>query len=229
MTEYVVTPPPVTSVAVAGTKARFPVRRVFCVGANYVAHAKEMGRDPSREPPFFFLKPADAVLDAGGNIPYPPDTTNFHYEIELVVAIGKGGTNIPPEKSREHIYGYSVGIDLTRRDLQLHAREKGRPWDWGKGFDLSGPTGPIFPVSAKGHIDKGRIWLAVNGAIKQDSDIAALIWSTEDIISFISRSMDLKEGDLIFTGTPAGVGPIVKGDHVTAGIEGLDEIEIRIV
>lgn len=228
MTDYVLPPPPQPSVAVAGESARFPVRRIFCVGRNYAAHAREMGKDPDREPPFFFLKPADAVTDSGVTIPYPPETKNFHYEIELVVAIGRGGVNIPREEALGHVFGYAVGIDLTRRDLQFAARDLGRPWDWGKGFDLSAPVAPLHRVRNNVHPQEGRIWLAVNGAVKQDAHLSELIWPVADIIAIASRSMELKAGDLIMTGTPAGVGAIVPGDEVTGGIDGLGTIAITI-
>ena len=226
--KYVLAPPPVASVAVAGTDDRFPVRRIFCVGRNYAAHAREMGRDPDREPPFLFMKPADAVVDDGSTIPYPPQTSNFHYEIELVVAIAVGGTDIPVETALEHIYGYGIGIDLTRRDLQLQARDLGRPWDWGKGFDHSAPVAPLLPVQLSGHPASDRIWLAVNGAVKQQATLAEMIWSVPEIIAFISQSMTLKPGDLIMTGTPAGVGPVVPGDVITGGIDSLGEIRLAI-
>lgn len=228
MTEFVIPPLPVPSVAVAGTPARCPVRRLFCVGRNYAAHAREMGRDPDREPPFFFLKPADTVVDDGSSVPYPPETKNLQHEIELVVAIGKGGRDLPASQALEHVFGYAVGLDLTRRDLQLAARELGRPWDWGKGFDHSAPIGPVHPVAEVGHPARGRIWLAVNGAVKQDSDIDKLIWSVPEVIAFASRSMELKAGDLIMTGTPEGVGPVERGEAVTGGIEALGEIEISV-
>ena len=228
MPGYVLPAPPVASVAVAGTASRFPVRRIICVGRNYAAHAREMGRDPDREPPFFFLKPADTVVDDGATVPYPPETSNFHYEIELIVAIGKAGTDIPKDQALEHVYGYGVGIDLTRRDLQLQAREQGRPWDWGKGFDRSAPIAPLHPVSEVGHPSAGRIWLAVDGKVKQDSDIAKLIWPVDDIIAIASRSMELRPGDLIMTGTPEGVGPVQRGETMTGGIDGLGEIKISV-
>lgn len=228
MTEFVVPPPPVPSVAVAGTPARFPVRRLFCVGRNYAAHAREMGRDPDREPPFFFLKPADTVMDDGSTVPYPPETRNLQHEIELVVAIGKDGRDIPVGQALEHVFGYAVGIDLTRRDLQMAARELGRPWDWGKGFDHSAPMGAVHPVAQVGHPAKGRIWLAVDGEVKQDSDLAKLIWPVPEVIAFASRSMALKAGDLIMTGTPEGVGPIDRGQVITGGIEALGEIRISV-
>jgi len=228
MKDFVIPPPPVSSVAVSGTKARFPVRRIICVGRNYAAHAREMGRDPDREPPFFFLKPADTVVDNDAIVPYPPQTNNFHYEIELIVAIGKAGNAIPVDEALEHVFGYGVGIDLTRRDLQLQAREQGRPWDWGKGFDLSAPIAPLHPVEEVGHPSAGRIWLAVDGQVKQDSDISKLIWPVADIISIASGSMELKPGDLIMTGTPEGVGPVKRGEVMTGGIEGLGEIRITV-
>ena len=229
MSDFVIPAPAQPSVAVAGQSARFPVRRIYCVGRNYAAHAREMGKDPDREPPFFFQKPSDAVTDTGVEIAYPPETENFHYEIELVVAIGAEGFNVSPEQALDLVYGYAVGIDLTRRDQQFKARDAGRPWDWGKGFDQSAPCAPLHTVADVGHIEKGRIWLSVNGQVKQDQDIADLIWSTRDVISIISKSMVLKPGDLIYTGTPAGVGAIVKGDKVKGGVDGLGEVDITIV
>jgi fumarylpyruvate hydrolase len=229
MTAYVLPPPPVSSVAVAGSDERFPVRRIICVGRNYEAHAREMGKDPSRDKPFFFMKPADALMENGSAVPYPPLTSNLHYEIELVLAIGKGGTDIPEDKALEHVWGYGVGIDMTRRDLQNLAKENGHPWEWGKAFDHSAPMAPLHPVSRVGHVDKGRIWLAVNGTVKQDQDVADLIWSVPEIISICSRSLALKAGDLIMTGTPSGVGAVKPGDRITGGVAGLGEIEVSIV
>jgi fumarylpyruvate hydrolase len=228
VSEFAFTPPEISSVAIVGESERFPVRRIFCVGRNYAAHAREMGRDPDREPPFFFTKPADTVVDSGAIIPYPPQTNNFHYEIELAVGIGKGGTEIPTGKALGHVWGYGVGIDLTRRDLQLDAREKGRPWDWGKAFDLSAPCAPLRRAGNIGHPSSGRIWLAVNGVVKQNAGLGDLIWSVPDIVAILSQSMTLQPGDLIMTGTPAGVGAIVPGDIVTGGIEGLGDIVITI-
>jgi len=229
---YVFEPAPRASVAVAGEAARFPVRRIFCVGRNYAAHAREMGKDPDREPPFFFTKPADAVVDAGANagaeIPYPPETQNLHHEIELTVAIGKGGTDIPVEQALDHVFGYAASIDLTRRDLQFAARDKGRPWDWGKAFDNSAPIAPIHRVAEVGHPSRGRIWLSVDGDIRQDGDLDELIWPVPDVISILSRSMALKAGDLIMTGTPAGVGAIEPGQHVRGGVAGLGDVAITI-
>ncbi|ABL68289.1 fumarylacetoacetate hydrolase family protein [Paracoccus denitrificans] len=229
MTDFAFPPPAPASLAIEGSETRFPVRRIFCVGRNYAAHAREMGKDPDRDPPFFFTKPADAVVDTGAAIPYPPQTADFHYEIELIVAIGQDGANVSVEGARELIWGYGVGIDLTRRDLQLQARDMGRPWDWGKAFDLSAPIAPLHPVAQVGHPEQGRIWLAVNGAVKQDADIAELIWDVPEIVSTLSHSMVLRRGDIIMTGTPAGVGAIVPGDHVTGGIDGLGEIAIDIL
>jgi fumarylpyruvate hydrolase len=228
MTEYVFAPAPPATVAVEATGARFPVRRIFCVGRNYAAHTREMGRDPAREKPFFFAKPADAVVDDGSTVPYPPETQNLHYEIELVVAIGKQGFNVPRERAEDLIYGYAVGIDLTRRDLQFDARDNGRPWDWGKGFDNSAPIAAIKSVAKTGHPTSARIWLAVNGETKQDSNISELIWSVPDLVAAISRSMVLKPGDLVMTGTPAGVSAIKPGDVVTGGIDGIGTIRITI-
>ncbi|MCK1513117.1 fumarylacetoacetate hydrolase family protein [Bradyrhizobium sp. 190] len=228
MTDYVFAPPAISSVAVEGEQARFPVRRIFCVGRNYAAHVREMGKDPDREPPFFFTKPADAVVDSGAVVPYPPETSNFHYEIELVVAIDREGFDLAPADALNYVFGYGVGIDLTRRDLQFEARDKGRPWDWGKAFDLSAPIAPLRRVSAVSHLSAGRIWLAVNESLKQDADLKELVWSVPEIISILSRSMVLRPGDLIMTGTPAGVGAIVANDKVTGGIDGLGKIEITI-
>ncbi len=228
MADLVIAAPPTSTLAVHGTEARFPVRRIFCVGRNYAAHAREMGRDPDCEPPFFFLKPADAAIDDRSEIPYPPLTNALHHEIELVVAIGRGGADIDADRALDHVYGYAVGLDLTRRDLQDAAKELGRPWDWAKGFDHSAPVAPIRPVSSTEHPASGRIWLAVDGEIRQDADLSDMIWSVSDIIAIASRSMQLRPGDLIMTGTPSGVGAIGRGQHVTGGIDGLGEIGIVV-
>lgn len=228
MSMFEFTPPTPASLAIHDSENRFPVRRIFCVGRNYAAHAREMGKDPDREPPFFFTKPADAVADSGSIIPYPPETQDFHYEIELIVAIGEDCTYVAHENALDVVWGYGVGIDLTRRDLQLAARDKGRPWDWGKAFDLSAPIAPLRRATTVGHPTAGRIWLAVNGTVRQEADIADLIWDVPEIISILSRSMALKRGDIIMTGTPAGVGAIVPGDKVTGGIDGLGAIAIEI-
>lgn len=228
MTEFVIQPAPQASVAVAGSQARFPIRRVFCVGRNYAAHAREMGKDPDREPPFFFTKPADAVVPAEGTVAYPPLTENLHHEIELVVAIGKGGANVTPAQALDLVWGYAVGVDLTRRDLQDVAKKMSRPWDWSKAFDASGPCGPLHPVSAVGHPAKGAIWLKVNGEPRQQGDLDELIWPVADVIAYISESMTLAPGDVIFTGTPAGVGALNPGDVVTGGVDGLGEIAFTV-
>lgn len=221
---YVFPPKAPATVAVANSNDRIPVRRIFCVGRNYAAHAKEMGKGPDRDPPFFFTKPADAVVETGKTGAYPPDTENFHYEAELVAVIGTGGNNIAQEDSLTHVWGYAVGNDLTRRDLQLKAREQGRPWDWGKAFDRSAVIGPVHPVSKVGHPDKGAITLNINGETRQDADLSELIWSVPEIISILSHSIALEPGDLIMTGTPAGVGAMVPGDICTVSIDGLGSI-----
>jgi len=228
LVNFVISPPEPASVAISGSSQRFPVRRIFCVGRNYAAHAREMGKDPDREPPFFFGKPADSVVDSGTTIPYPPLTGDLHHEIELVVAIAKGGSNIAAADALDHVWGYGVGIDLTRRDLQDAAKKLGRPWDWGKGFDRAAPCGPLVSVSDIGHPDKGRVWLAVNGETRQQGDLSELIWSIPEVIAICSESMELKAGDLIYTGTPAGVGAVKPGDRMTGGVDGVGEIEISI-
>lgn len=231
-TSFVFDASPQPSVAVVATDARFPVRRIFCVGQNYADHVAEMGGDASKPAPFFFCKPADAIVNARVgdtvSIPYPTQTKNLHHEIELVVAIGKAGASISAKDALGHVFGYAVGVDLTRRDLQAAAKEKGRPWDTAKGFDNSAPIAPITRVQDYDHPTKANIWLKVNDEKRQDSDISHMIWAAPDIIAFLSQSFALKAGDLIFTGTPSGVGPIVKGDHVTGGVAGLTGIEFTI-
>lgn len=225
---FVFPPQPIPSVAVDGEDARFPVRRVFCVGRNYAAHAREMGRDPDREAPFFFTKPSDAVVAGGTIVPYPPLTKNLHHEAELVVAIGREGFRVAEETALDHVYGYAAGNDLTRRDLQFEAREAGRPWDWAKAFDNSAVCGTIRRVAATGHLSAGRIRLEVNGTVRQDADLAEMIWSVPEIVSILSHSVRIRPGDLVFTGTPAGVGPLVPGDVCSVVIDGLDPVSISI-
>ncbi|MBX2838646.1 MAG: fumarylacetoacetate hydrolase family protein [Gammaproteobacteria bacterium] len=225
---FVIDPIKTPSVAVAQRSERFPVRRIMCVGRNYAAHAREMGKDPDREPPFFFSKPADSVVDDGSTIVYPPQTNNFQYEAELIVAIGSTATCVPETRALDHIWGYGIGNDLTRRDLQLAARDKGRPWDLGKGFDHSAVIGPIHPVKNVGHLQEGRISLSVNGDIKQEGNLNELIWSVPEIISILSETITLVPGDLIMTGTPAGVGPLQPGDVCTVEIEGLGTLTTHI-
>jgi len=228
MTDYVIPQPPTASVAIAGDSRRFPIRRVFCVGRNYSDHAREMGHDPDREPPFFFAKPADAVVPAEGQVAYPPLTADLHHEVELVVAIGEGGVDIEPGNALAHVWGYGVGLDLTRRDLQAEAKKLGRPWDFAKGFDESAPCTPLIPASTLGHPDRGAIWLQVNGQERQRGNLSDQIWAVPDIISYLSRAVALQPGDLIYTGTPAGVGALQRGDQVNAGIDGIGEFELRI-
>ena len=217
------------TVAIAGSTALFPVRRIFCVGKNYADHAREMGGDPEREPPFFFSKPADAVIAGDAEIPFPPRTGNLHHEIELVVAIGKAGAEIEAGKALEHVFGYAVGNDLTRRDLQNDAKAAGRPWDMAKGFDRSAVISSIGRVDTVGHPEHARIWLSVNGKVRQDGDIDAMIWPVASIIAELSTYVTLKPGDLIYTGTPAGVGPIRRGDLVEGGIDGIGAISNRFI
>lgn len=217
-----------TTLPVVGSGDGFPVRRIFCVGRNYAAHAREMGHDPDREPPFFFTKPADAVVPSGATIPYPVRTSDLHYEIELVVALSKGGVDIPEASALDHVYGYGVGIDLTRRDLQGEAKKMGRPWDMGKGFDNSAPMTALTPASAIGHPAKGEIWLKVNGETRQKGDLAQQIWNVQETISYLSGLVTLYPGDLIMTGTPEGVGPVVSGDRLVGGIDGLSELTVAI-
>ncbi|MFZ1376114.1 MAG: fumarylacetoacetate hydrolase family protein [Geothrix sp.] len=224
--EAVIPVPAVPALPIEGTSRVFPVRRIYCIGRNYADHAREMGMDPEREPPFFFGKPHDTVVPGGGDIAYPPLTSNLHYEVELVVALATGGRDIMAAEALAHVYGYAVGIDLTRRDLQAKAKDKGQPWDSAKGFDQSAPVSRILPVAAAGHFGRGAIWLTVNGVEKQRGDLSQMIWSVPEVIAHVSRFVALAPGDLLFTGTPSGVGPIVRGDRVRCGIEGLGELEI---
>ncbi|OZI23583.1 5-carboxymethyl-2-hydroxymuconate isomerase [Bordetella genomosp. 9] len=230
--DYVLPPQPAMAVPVAGTSALFPVRRVYCVGRNYAEHAKEMGFT-GREDPFFFCKPADAIIAVRdgetGKMPYPSKTSNLHYEMELVVAIGKAGKDIPVEKANEHIWGYALGLDMTRRDLQGEAKKLGRPWEVGKAFDQSAPLGPIHPVAKTGIMEKADIWLDVNGTRKQGSNISELIWNIPESIAYLSGLFELQPGDLIFTGTPEGVGAVVKNDLMVGGVAGLGELRVQVV
>jgi len=220
---------PLAALAVKGSAESFAVRRIYCVGRNYADHVREMGGDPSREAPFFFAKPADALVPNGGDVPYPPRTSNLHHEVELVVAIGEGGSAIPTTSALTHVAGYAVGNDLTRRDLQSQQREKGLPWEISKGFDHSAPMTALHPVALVGHPDRARIWLDVNGTLRQDATLDQMVWSVPEIIAELSTFFRLERGDLIFTGTPAGIGALVPGDAVRAGIQGFDELHHRIV
>lgn len=228
MSSYVITAPAQPSLAVAGSSERFPIRRVFCVGRNYGAHAREMGSDPSREPPFFFTKPADAVVPASGAVPYPPATQDLHHEVELVVALGTGGADIDPLEAMSLVWGYGVGLDLTRRDLQAVAKEAGRPWDMAKGFDASAPCSPLIPAATLGHPRDARIWLEVNGVLRQEGKLDEMIWPIADVISHLSRLVGLAPGDLIYTGTPAGVAALKRGDQVRGGVDGVTEFALSI-
>jgi len=229
--DYLFSPPAPVSVPVVGHAARFPVHRIYCVGRNYEEHAKEMGFT-GREPPFFFLKPADAlvVVNAGetGSIPYPSLTQNLHHEIELVVAIGKGGRHIAAKDAKSHIYGYAVGLDMTRRDLQNEMKKQGRPWCIGKGFDHSAPIGPITPVGQAGEVDHAAISLLVNGEPRQSSHISKLIWNVAETIEHLSAAWELQPGDLIYTGTPEGVAAVVSGDTMLGAIDGLGQLSVRV-
>lgn len=220
-------PPPVLS-GIAGSSKKFPVRRVFCVGRNYAEHAREMGRDPDREPPFFFTKWAETVVGPGTTIAYPTETRNFHYEGELVVAMGEHGRNVEAERALEHVFGYATGLDMTRRDLQLDARAKARPWDVGKNVEQSSPLGLIHPASECGHVHSGALRLSVNGVIRQQADLRDLTWSVPEVIAFLSKYYALEPGDLIFTGTPAGVGPVLPGDEIRVHIDGLTDLAVTI-
>ena len=227
MTDFAFPPPAAPSAAISGSTQRFPIHRIYCVGRNYAEHVREMGGDTEREAPVFFTKPPDAVTANDAAIPYPARTSNLHHEIELVIAIGRGGRDIQKDRALEHVFGYAVGNDLTRRDLQAESKKKGLPWDTSKAFDCSAPLAAIRPAS-RGHVSKGRIWLAVNGQLRQDSDIAELIWTVPEVIAELSTLFELKPGDLIFTGTPAGVGALKPGDRIEGGIEGLEVLRNTI-
>jgi fumarylpyruvate hydrolase len=223
------------TLGISGSVERFPLRRVYCVGRNYADHAREMGSDPDREPPFYFAKPADAVFTVTegyqggppGVVPYPPQTANLHHEIELVVAIGVGGSDIAADTALQHVWGYAVGVDLTRRDLQDAAKATRRPWDLAKGFDASGPVSPLVPAEAV-HADAGRIWITVDGQLRQEGDLADQIWPVADVIAYLSESVTLAPGDLIMTGTPSGVGAIERGQEVNGGIDGIGEVHFTV-
>jgi fumarylpyruvate hydrolase len=224
MTNYVLEAPTVPAIPVQGSDAAFPVRRIYCIGRNYVAHVREMGGHEERDAPLFFAKPADALVQHGGVVPYPPMTKDFHYEVELVMALKSGGMNIPVETALEHVFGYAVGLDMTRRDIQ----GGGRPWEIAKSFDHSFPCGTIVPVAESGHIQSGRITLKVNGETRQESDIDLLIWKTPEIIANLSTYFELKAGDVILTGTPHGVGPVVAGDRLEAQVDGLPPLAVEV-
>ena len=226
-TDYVIPPPPQAAIAVEGTQKKFPVRRIWCVGRNYEEHIREMGHDV-RDPPFFFSKPADAIVPDGGHTPYPPLTKDMHHEVELVVALKSGGRKIKAERALDCIYGYGVGIDLTRRDLQISSRDMKRPWEIGKAFDASAPCGALAPASKIGHPSKGRVVLKVNGQIRQDGDLAQMIWKVPEVIAKLSEMVELAAGDVIMTGTPSGVAATVAGDKIECEIEGVGRLTVTI-
>ncbi len=224
---------PATFIPIAGSAQAFPVRRIYCIGRNYAAHAREMGSDPSREPPFFFQKPTDAIqiVPPGVTVdhPYPTLTKNYHYEIELVAALGKGGRDLPPERALELVYAYTVGLDMTRRDLQRAMGDEKKPWEIGKSFDRSAPLGPLQPAATTGHFTKGAIWLKVNGEVKQSANLDQMIWNVAEQISNLSKAFELAPGDIIYSGTPENVGPVVRGDVMQGHIDGLPDISVRVV
>jgi fumarylpyruvate hydrolase len=228
MPKTVLAPSPVVTAPIEGTDEVFPVRRVYCIGRNYAAHAIEMGHDPDREPPFFFQKNPNN-LDFSGEFPYPDRSSDVHHEIEMVVVLGKGGTNIPVEKALDCVWGYAVGLDMTRRDLQGEAKKLGRPWEIGKAFERSAPMGPIVPASRTGHPSSGKVTLKVNGALRQEGDLNQLIWKVPEMIAYLSVYFELRPGDVIMTGTPSGVNAVVKGDVMEAHVEGIGDLTVRVV
>jgi fumarylpyruvate hydrolase len=228
MPRFVIDPPPQTAAPVAGSDARFPVRRIYCIGRNYAAHAIEMGHDPDREAPFFFQKNPDN-LNFSGEFPYPPKSEDVHHEVEMVVALMSGGANIPLAEALGHVWGYGVGLDMTRRDLQGEAKKLGRPWEIGKAFEKSAPMGPLVPAAQIGHPDHGKVTLAVNGALRQEGDLNQLIWKVPEMIAYLSEYFTLAAGDLIMSGTPSGVGAVVRGDTMVAHVGGVGDLTVRVV
>ncbi|MEJ1160109.1 fumarylacetoacetate hydrolase family protein [Prosthecomicrobium sp. N25] len=226
---YVISPPPVVTLPVLGTDDTFPVRRIYCIGRNYAEHAIEMGHDPSKEPPFFFQKNPDNLLVEGQDFPFPPKSKDVHFEIELVVALKSGGANIPVDRALDHVFGYAIGLDMTRRDLQGEAKKLGRPWEIGKAFEHSAPCGPIHPVSKVGHPASGAIWLEVNGEMRQKGDVNQMIWKVPEMISYLSEYFVLAPGDLIMSGTPAGVGAVKAGDRLRGHVDGVGDLNVSVV
>jgi fumarylpyruvate hydrolase len=226
---FVIPAPAQATLPVVGSDDEFPIHRIYCVGRNYAAHAREMGHDPDREEPFFFMKSADTVMPGGGDFPYPAKSEDVHHEMELVVALKSGGDNIPEDKALDCVFGYGAGLDMTRRDLQSQMKQAGRPWEIGKAFEFSAPCSALNPASAIGHPGTGRICLEVNGEVRQDGDLNQLIWNVAESVSYLSGLFTLAPGDLIFTGTPAGVGPVNKGDKLHGTIDGIGEIDITVV
>jgi fumarylpyruvate hydrolase len=226
---YVIQPPATVSLPVRGSDSRFPVHRVYCVGRNYAAHAIEMGHDPDREPPFFFQKNPDNLLSEGQDFPYPTMTEDVHHEIEMVVALKQGGDDIPEDRALDCVYGYAVSLDMTRRDLQGEMKKQGRPWEIGKAFEHSAPCGPIVPAEEIGHPDHGAVWLKINGEMRQEGDLNQMIWKVPEMITYLSRLFTLQPGDIIMSGTPAGVGPVVRGDKMLGFVEGVGELSLDVV
>ncbi|MDQ0509361.1 fumarylacetoacetate hydrolase family protein [Ancylobacter amanitiformis] len=227
-THYVISPPGIPTLPVEGSDKLFPIHRIYCVGRNYAEHAIEMGHDPDKEPPFFFQKNPDNVI-TNGTFPYPDKSSDVHYELEMLVAIGKGGINIPVEKALEHVWGYGIGLDMTRRDLQGEAKKLGRPWEVGKAFEASAPSSALVPAAKIGHPASGKVWLKVNGALRQSGDLNQMIWKVPEMISYLSGLFELKAGDIIMSGTPAGVGAIVRGDHLEGGVDGVGTLDVKVV
>ncbi len=227
--KFAIPAPAIPTLPVDGAEEIFPVHRVYCVGRNYAAHAIEMGHDPDREPPFFFQKNPDNLLAGGGRFPYPDKSSDVHFEIEMVVALGRGGKDIPVERALEHVFGYAVGLDMTRRDLQGEAKKMGRPWEVGKAFDFSAPCSALVPASRIGHPDRGAVWLEVNGKRRQEGDLNQLIWKVPETIAYLSGLFTLSAGDLIFSGTPSGVGAIERGDRMHGHVEGVGELHVEVV
>lgn len=226
--DFVIPPPPWSSLPVAGTQQRFPVGRIFCVGRNYADHAREMGHDPDREPPFFFMKPPSALLSQSATLPIPKHTADLHHEVELVVALRTGGANIAESQALSHVFGYGVGIDMTCRDVQAVAKKMGRPWETSKAFDFSAPCSALYPVATVGHPSKGRIEFRVNGEVRQEGDLAQMIWNIPETIAYLSTLFVLQPGDLIFTGTPAGVGPVRSGERLDAKVENVATLSLVV-
>ena len=227
MTQYAIETPPVVALPVAGQDTVFPVRRIYCIGRNYAAHAIEMGHDPDREDPFFFQKNPDN-LDPSGTFPYPPHSSDVHHEAEMLVALKTGGRNIPVDAALDHVFGYGLALDMTRRDLQGQAKKAGRPWEIGKAFEQSAPCGPVHPVSEVGHPDEGRVELKVNGEVRQEGDLNQMIWKVPEMISYLSEYFELAPGDVILSGTPSGVGPVSKGDTMEMSIDGLGSLTVTV-
>ncbi|WP_220432190.1 fumarylacetoacetate hydrolase family protein [Falsirhodobacter xinxiangensis] len=229
MADYVFTPEPTPTIPVAGSDKLFPVRRIYCVGRNFAEHAIEMGHDPDKEPPFFFQKNSDAIVPPGGDFPYPTESSDVHHEIELVVALDKGGTNIPVEHALDHVFGYGVGLDMTRRDLQAVSKKMGRPWETAKSFEASAPCSALIPASELGHPTTGAIEVEVNGQTRQTGDLNQMIWKVPEMIAYLSRLFELRPGDVIFAGTPAGVSAVERGDLITGRVAGVAEIAVKVV